>query len=142
MGTATLAITVARALCRKPKMTSTTIATASASSICTCATEARMPSVRSASTATCTLPGRLCASSGSRALMASAVAITFAPGWRCTSTMMAGDSGRAAAPLPAWASFAASASSAWMAAQAPRRSFSAPSVTSATSFRRTGAPFL
>ena len=137
MGTATLAITVARALCRKPKMTSTTIATASASSICTCATEARMPSVRSASTATCTLPGRLCASSGSRALMASAVAITFAPGWRCTSTMMAGDSGRAAAPLPAWA-----ASSAWMAAQAPRRSFSAPSVTSATSFRRTGAPFL
>ena len=90
IGTATLAISVARRLCRKKKITTTTITTASTSSICTCSTEARMPSVRSESTCTCTLPGRLARSAGSWRLMASTVWITLAPGWRCTLTMMAG----------------------------------------------------
>jgi hypothetical protein len=51
-------------------------------------------------------------------LIASTVAITLAPGWRCTFRMMAG----------------------FMLAQAPSLTFSALSTTCATSFRRTGAP--
>jgi hypothetical protein len=53
-------------------------------------------------------------------LIASTVAITLAPGWRCTFRMMAGVS-----TLPA---------------QAPSRTFSALSTTCATSDSRTGAP--
>ncbi len=74
-------------------MTSTTMATARISSTSTCSTEARMPSVRSVSTVTCTLCGRASRSWGSWRLMASTVAITLAPGWRCTFRMMAGVSG-------------------------------------------------
>lgn len=50
--------------------------------------------------------------------MASTVAITLAPGWRCTLTMMAGVS----------------------PTQAARRLFSALATTRATSFMSTGAP--
>ena len=123
MGTARLAMTVARRLCKKPKITSTTSTTASTSSNCTCSTEARMPRVRSASTCTSTAAGMPAVSCGSRARMASTVWMTLAPGWRCTLMMMAGTSGP-----PAWPD------------QAPRRTFSALSTTWATSFRRTGAP--
>ena len=117
-GTETLAITVACGLPRNRKMASVTSATANSSSICTSCTEARMPSVRSVSSVTWTSAGSVSSSCGSAALMASTVAMTFAPGWRWTSTMMAG------------VSFI----------QAPRRLFSEPSTTLATSFRRTGAP--
>jgi hypothetical protein len=82
IGTARLAISVARGLCRKAKITSTTSTTASTSSIWTCSTEARMPVVRSLSTSMCMAAGSPAESSGRRALMASTVAITLAPGWR------------------------------------------------------------
>ena len=120
MGTARLAMMVARMLCRKKKITSTTITTASNSSISTCLTEARMPVVRSLRTSTCIALGKPACNSGKRALIASTVAITFAPGWRCTFKMMAG----------------------FRLAQAPSLMFSALSMTLATSDRRTGAPFL
>ena len=90
IGTARLAMTVARKLCKKAKITSTTSSTASSSSNCTCSTEARMPVVRSLSTSTLTDAGKPDCNSGKRALMASTVAITLAPGWRCTFKMMAG----------------------------------------------------
>ena len=142
IGTAMLAISVARALCRKAKITSTTITTARPSSSSTCATEARMPCVRSLSTVSRTLSGRLCRSSGSWRRMASTVAITLAPGWRCTLSTMAGVSGSSISDVPGlWrASGVREALSFLIATQAPRRRFSAPSTTSATSFRRTGWP--
>ena len=118
IGTARLAISVARGLCRKAKITSTTSTTASTSSICTWCTEARMPVVRSDSTSTSIDCGRPAVSSGSRFLMASTVAITLAPGWRCTLSTMAG----------------------CRLAHAPSFTFSALSTTWATSFSRTGAP--
>src|SRR6218665_1884081 len=90
IGTARLAITVARRLCRKKKITSTTISTASASSTATCVTDARMPRVRSDSNWTLSVAGRPACNSGSSCRMRSTVAITLAPGWRCTSRMMAG----------------------------------------------------
>ena len=124
IGTARLAITVARGLPRKAKMTSTTITTARTSSISTCRTEARMPVVRSESTSTRRFAGSAAVRSGSCFLIASTVAITLAPGWRCTLRMIAGRS------------------SPFLPAQAPRRVFSALSTTWATSTRRTGAPFL
>ena len=65
IGTAMLAITVARRLPRNAKITSTTMTTASTSSISTCATDARMPVVRSASTVTLMLPGSDFCNSGS-----------------------------------------------------------------------------
>ena len=123
MGTARLAITVARRLCRKKKITSTTSTTASTSSSCTCSTEARMPVVRSDSTCTFSAAGRPACNSGSSALMASTVAMTLAPGWRCTLRMMAAVRGDSCVP-----------------AQAPSRLFSALSTTRATSCMRTGAP--
>ena len=70
----------------------------------------------------CSDAGRPACSVGSCALIASTVAITLAPGWRCTLRMIAGRS----------------------SPSAPRRraaSFSALSTTWATSARRTGAPF-
>ena len=63
-------------------------------------------------------PGNWRSSSGSARLIASTVPITLAPGWRRTSTMIAG------------VAFI----------QAPRRVFSADITTSATSAKRTGAP--
>ncbi len=90
IGTARLAITVARRLCRKKKITSTTISTASTSSISTWWTDARMPVVRSESTCTSRPAGSPACSSGSWRRMLSTVEITLAPGWRCTFRMMAG----------------------------------------------------
>jgi hypothetical protein len=127
MGTATLAMTVARRLPRKAKITSTTSTTASTSSISTCSTEARMPAVRSLSTSIFSPAGKPACSSGSCRLMASTVAITLAPGWRCTFRMMAGVSLLPPSLLPA---------------QAPSWLFSALLTTCATSTMRIGAPFL
>ena len=100
-----------------------------------------MPSVRSDSTCTRTLPGRLCCSAGNSFLMASTVAITLAPGWRCTFRMMAGVSAAVSGVSAPWRpSDVREPLSFLMAVQAPRRLFSEPSVTRATSFSRTGAP--
>ena len=71
-GTDRLGMRVARTLRRKRKMTSTTRPTASASSICTSRTEARMVVVRSLSTTTSTAAGRPLRSCGSSALTLSA----------------------------------------------------------------------
>ena len=76
-----------------------------------------MVTVRSVSGVTVSAAGRAVCSSGSSALMLT-VAITFAPGWRCTLTITAGV----------------------VSIQAPSLSFSAPSTTVATSARRTGWP--
>ncbi|MCC2634413.1 MAG: hypothetical protein K0S48_2299 [Ramlibacter sp.] len=77
-----------------------------------------MPVVRSDSTSTWIEPGRPAVNSGRRCLMASTVAMTLAPGWRCTFRMIAG----------------------CRLAHAPSFTFSALSTTCATSLRRTGAP--
>ena len=122
IGTARLAIKVARGLCRKAKITSTTRITASSSSICTWCTEARMPVVRSLSTSTFSDAGSPAVSSGKRFWIASTVAMTLAPGCRCTFRTIAG-----------W-------SSPPLADQAPRRTFSALSTACATSVSRTAAP--
>ncbi|MOA45301.1 hypothetical protein D3C78_1676860 [compost metagenome] len=76
--------------------------------------------VRSVSTETSRPAGRLSVIDGSRALIRSTTSMTLAPGWRWMFS-----------------------STAWFSlAQAARRSFSAPSTISATSFRRNGAPLL
>ncbi len=137
IGTAMLAMTVARRLCRKKKITSTTSTTASTSSICTWCTEARMPVVRSDRTCMRTAPGSEAVSSGNCFLMASTVAITLAPGWRCTFRMTAGRS----VPSAFFTVSAFASASALSAAQAPSWLFSALSTTWATSRMRTGAPF-
>ena len=116
-----LAMSVARGLCRKAKITSTTSTTASTSSSCTWCTEARMPVVRSDSTSTLSEAGRPAVNSGRRCLIASTVAMTLAPGWRCTFRTIEGSS---------WPS---------SADQAPSFTFSALSTTCATWPRRTGA---
>jgi len=123
-----LAMTVARRLPRKAKITSTTSTTASTSSISTCCTEARMPAVRSLSTSIFRPAGMPACSSGSCFLMASTVAITFAPGWRCTFMMIAGESLLVPSTL--------------LPAQAASWLFSALLTTCATSTMRIGAPFL
>ncbi len=117
-GTATLGMTVAATLRRNRKMIITTSATASMSSNCTSRTDARMVTVRSVSITTSTAAGSDAESCGSRRLMRSTTSMTLAPGWRWMLTITAADS----------------------LAQAARRVFSAPSTTSATSVRRTGAP--
>ena len=117
-GTEIAAMIVARGLPRNRKITNTTRPMANTSSNCTSATDARMPSVRSVSTVTRTSAGNCACRSGSAALIASTVAMTFAPGWRCTSMITAG----------------------CLFIQLPVRVFSTPSVTLATSDRRTGWP--
>src|SRR5580693_2869735 len=67
-GTATLGMIVARTLRRNRKMTITTNATVSINSNSTSFTDARMVTVRSVSTVTCTAAGKLDCSSGNRAL--------------------------------------------------------------------------
>ncbi|MNF69689.1 hypothetical protein D3C84_515790 [compost metagenome] len=119
-GTAIDGITVADRRRRNRKVTSTTRPTASSSSNCTSCTAARMVWVRSLSTATSTPAGRLAVICGSSAWMRSTTSMTLAPGWRCTLT---------------------STAALWLA-QAARRSFSAPSTTSAMSPRRRVAPAL
>ena len=63
-------------------MTITTRATVSINSNSTSRTEARMVTVRSVSTLTCTEAGRLVCNCGSSFLMRSTTAMMFAPGWR------------------------------------------------------------
>jgi hypothetical protein len=147
IGTATLAMTVARRLPRNAKITSTTRATASSSSFSTSATEARMPVVRSASTSTCTDAGNPACSCGNCCLIASTVAITFAPGCRCTLTMIAGISVPASPSRQSLATTSAAASAPVggcraheSPAHAPSCVFSAASTTLATLSSRTGAP--
>ena len=114
---ATAGITVARALRRKRPTTSTTRAmdTISVSSI-SCRDE-RMELVLSDATATWMSCGSWACRSGNSARTASTVSIMLAPGWRVTSTMMAGS------PL-----------------NSPTvRRFSTPSTTRATSPSRTAA---
>ena len=85
---------------------------------CTSSTDARTVSVRSLRMLTSRPCGRLDWSCGSRAFTRSATWITFAPGWRCTLTMIA--------RLPL--------------AQPASCAFSTPSTTCATSRSRIGAP--
>ena len=77
-----------------------------------------MVTVRSVSTATSTAAGSEAWSCGSTRLMRSATSITLAPGWRWMFTITAGTS----------------------FIHAARRTFSASSMTSATSDRKSGAP--
>ena len=151
MGTARLAMTVARRLCRKKKITSTTMSTASTSSSSTWWTEPRMPVVRSDSTCTLSDAGRPACSSGNSFLMLSTVAITLAPGWRCTLRMIAGVMEAPTLPtscgsLPpegapaCWGRPGAARRGSLTPAHAPSRLFSALSTTRATSSMRTGAP--
>ncbi len=87
---------------------------------CTSSTEARTVSVRSARMLTSTAWEMVDLSWGKSAFTRSAVSITLAPGCRWTLRMMA----RSRLAQPA----------SWL--------FSTPWCTSATSSRRTGAPFL
>ena len=117
-GTATLGMTVPAAVRRNTNTTSTTRPIESMSSHRTSSTDARMVVVRSVSTETWTAEGSEACSCGSSALMRSATAMTLAPGCRWTLRITAGTSFIHAA---------------W-------RTFSASSITPATSPRTTGAP--
>ncbi len=115
---ATAGITVARTLRRNTLTTSTTsrIEMSSVNSI-SCS-EARIELVRSEATCRVMSPGSWACSEGSSARTPSTVSITLAAGWRVISTITAGS------PL-----------------NRPRvLMFSGPSMTSATSSRRTAAP--
>jgi hypothetical protein len=112
-------MTVPATLRRKRKMTSTTRTTERNSSNCTSSTDARMVVVRSVRTDTSTPAGSVRFSCGRSAVMRSTTSMTLAPGWRWTLRITAG------------VSFI----------QAACRTFSASSVTVATSLSRTGAPF-
>ena len=118
-GTAIAGISVAGTLRRKTNITITTSATASSNSNWTSWTEARMVVVRSVNTLTSTVPGSAACSCGRTFLMRSTVSMTFAPGWRWIFRMIAGV----------------------LLAQAASLAFSAPSITSAISRKRIGAPF-
>ena len=119
-GTATEGITVAHRRRRNTAITPITRATVSSRVNCTSCTEARMVTVRSANTSSATPAGSTWRSSGSRARRRSTVSTMLAPGWRRMSISTA----------------------LWPLAQAESWSFSTPSTTSATSFRRTGAALL
>ena len=119
-GTATLGMNVAGRLRRNRKITITTSATASRSSNCTSATDPRIVTVRSVSSVTSIAEGSDACSDGSSFFTRSTTSITFVPGCRWTLRMIAGVA----------------------LAHAARRLFSAASTASATSCRRTGAPFL
>ena len=118
-GTATLGMIVADRVRTKRNMTMTTSAMVSISSNCTSCTEVRMVTVRSVRMATSTATGSDALSLGSSSLMLSTTLIMLAPGCRCTLTMTAGT----------------------VFIQAACLTFSALSMTSATSDSRTGAPF-
>ncbi|MPN04708.1 hypothetical protein SDC9_151953 [bioreactor metagenome] len=124
-GTAKLGISVADALRRNTKITATTSAIDSSSSVCTSSTDARIVTVRSVSTCTSMEAGSVSFNCGSSALIASTVWITLAPGWR-----------RMLRITPACEPCSG------LAAQAARRVFSASSTVAATSDRRIGLPFL
>ena len=112
------AMRVALHVRRNSSTTSTTSPIDRASVSCTSKIEARMVPVRSLTTASVTSAGRMRRSFTSSSLMCATVATMLAPGWRRMSMTTAGRP--------------------WC--QAPMRSFSKPSVTSATSFSSTGAP--
>ena len=118
-GTATLGMIVAAALRRKRKRTMTTRTTVSINENCTSRTEARMVVVRSVRTLTFTDGGKAVASCGRSRLMRSTTPMMLAPGCRWMFMITAGTS-----PI-----------------QAACFTFSASSLTSATSERRTAAPF-
>ncbi len=87
-GTVMDGMMVAHTLRRNRKITITTSAIDSASVNSTSATEARMVSVRSASTLTCTLGGIEASRRGSSALIWSTVVMTLAPGCLKISSCM------------------------------------------------------
>ena len=125
IGTDRLAITVARGLCRKAKITSTTSTTASTSSICTWCTEARMPVVRSDSTSTCS-DGRQAGGELGQALLDG---VDRGDDVGAGLALHVQDDGRLELRRLRH-----------QPAQAPSFTFSALSTTCATSPRRTGAP--
>ncbi len=116
-GSATPAMMVARMVRRKISTTSTTKAMLSVSVNCTSWIEARMVVVRSLTMNSSAPTGNTWRRPGSSARTRSTVSITLAPGWRCTSTTIAGS--------PRY--------------HAPTLLFSRPSTTSATSASSTGA---
>ena len=115
---ATAGMTVARALRKNALTTSTTSAIEISSVASISSSDERIELVLSDATCSVTSSGSWACSSGSMARTASTVAITFAPGWRVTSTTTAG------LPLNRPSVLV----------------FSTPSTTSATSDRRTAAP--
>ena len=119
-GTATLGMMVAAIVRKNRKITITTRAMVSISSNSTSATEARMVLVRSVRMESCTEAGREAWSWGSSSFTRSTTAMMFAPGCRWMLRITAG----------VWFIQAA-----WLV-------FSTPSMTSAMSPRRMGAPFL
>ena len=123
-GTTMLGMIVARMFRRNRKITITTSAIDSPSSNSTSCTEARIVVVRSASTVTCSAPGRPACSCGSSASVRLTVWMTLLPGWRWTLRITAG----VVLPL--------------MLAHAASLVFSAASITWPTSVRRIAEPFL
>ena len=89
-GTASAGIMVARMLRKKSRMTAITMTTARTSSIWTSATVALMVAVLSVMVCILTEAGKDACRVAMRLLMASATAMTFAPGWRCMERMMEG----------------------------------------------------
>ena len=118
-GTATLGMMVADGLRRKRNSTITTSATVSIRENSTSCTDARIVVVRSVRTFTWTDGGSAVESCGSSRSIRSTTPMMFAPGWRWMFMMTAGTPSIHAACF----------------------TFSASSLTSATSERRTGAPF-
>ena len=117
-GNATAAMMVARTVRRNSSTTSTTRPALSASVNCTSSIEARIVVVRSLTIWNWMFAGIERWMRGISIRNRSIVCTMLAPGCFCTSRMTAG--------LPLY--------------QPPTRTFSRPSITSATSFSRTGAP--
>ena len=122
MGRLRLGMTVARRLRMNRKMTSTTRPKVSSRVNWMSATEARMATLASRSTARRIEAGRLAAISGSRSRTASATSMVFMPGCFSTARMMV------------WARESV------VKNQAPDWSSSTLSVTRATSLSRIGRP--
>src|ERR1700746_4077628 len=89
-GTDKLGMIVARRLRKNKKTTSTTRATEIQSSNSTSLTEARIVTVRSVNTATCTQLGRVASSIGNKLLILSTTLMTLALGCLLTSRIIAG----------------------------------------------------
>ncbi len=90
IGTEIAGITVAHSLRKNRKMTPTTSAIVSSSVFWTSATLARIVCVRSDTIWILIDGGSEASSCGNDFLIWSTVAMTLAPGWRCTAMMMAG----------------------------------------------------
>src|SRR5579862_7631728 len=117
-GTEMLGIKVAHTLRRNRKMTITTRATVSSSVNSISSTEARIVVVRSDVIVIVAEGGMMARNSGNKAFTRSTVLMMFAPGWRLMDMTTAG--------LPL--------------AYPELRISAVPSVTTAMSLRRTGAP--